>query len=71
MSGRGANYRASIGDATLPLELRELWDELRTEDPFVFDESPIMGECRVLVGGGGRVLGGGVNGTFGKETGPV
>ena len=42
-------------------------DELRTEGPFVFNESPIMGERRVLVGGGGRIL---VNGTFGKETGP-
>ena len=53
----------------MPLELRELRDELRTEDPLVFDESPIMGERLVLVGGGGRVLGG-VNGTFGKEARP-
>ena len=59
MSGQGANSRAPIGDATLPLELRELRDELQTEGPFVFNESPIMGERRVLVGGGGRVLGGG------------
>ena len=57
-----------IRDAMLPLELHELWDELRMDVLFISDESPIMGECLALEGGGVRVPGG-VNGTFGGRWG--
>ena len=53
-SGQGANSWVPIGDATLLLELQELQDELRTDVPFVFNESPIMGECLTLGSGGVR-----------------
>ena len=44
------NSRLPVGDATLLLELRELWDVLRMEVLFDFDESPIMGVRRTVGG---------------------